>query len=341
MTGAPPDLITVGRVSMDLFARDIGADFHDIRAFETGVGGSPVNIAIGTSRLGLRSIAFTAVGDDEVGRFVRCFLRDQGVITDFIAVKPGTRTGMAVVGVQPPDRFPLLFYRENPADIHISIDEAAALPLAQARAISLSGTALSRGSAHDVSLYLAERARAAGLTTFIDLDLRTDQWTHALAFGLRMRRLLPLCDVIIGTEEEFYAALAPRPEPIMEGGKISADFALELRGLLGDFREKSGATLLVKQGDKGLTLYADETPRAIAGFPVEIVNTVGAGDGFASGLIYGWAQGWGWERAARFANACGAIVVSRHGCARALPTLQEVESLLEAGTFPQSPPRKK
>ncbi|MDE2857781.1 MAG: 5-dehydro-2-deoxygluconokinase [Chloroflexota bacterium] len=329
MSRAVYDVITVGRVSMDLFSRDIGAAFHDITAFETGVGGSPVNIAIGASRLGLTSIAFTAVGDDEVGRFVRRYLDDEGVVTDFIAVKPGTRTGMAVVGVQPPDRFPLLFYRENPADIHLSIDEAAALPLLQARAISLSGTALSRGSAHDVSLYLAERARASGLTTFIDLDLRPDQWSHPLSFGLRMRRILPLCDVIIGTEEEFFAALAPNPESIMAGGNVNEDLAAELRGLLRDFHEESGATLVLKQGEAGLKLFGGAAAGEIPGFPVEILNTVGAGDGFASGLIYGWAQGWAWERAARFANACGAIVVSRHGCARALPYRHEVEAFLE------------
>lgn len=323
------DLITVGRVSMDLFARDIGAEFHDITAFETGVGGSPVNIAIGASRLGLTTLAFTAVGDDEIGRFVRRYLRNEGVITEYIPVKPETRTGMAVVGVQPPDRFPLLFYRENPADIHLSIDEAEALPLSQTRAISLSGTALSRGSTHDVSLYLAERARAAGLTTFIDLDLRPDQWPHPLSFGLRMRRILPLCDVIIGTEEEFFAALSGAPEPIMSGGKVSGALERALRGLLGDFRKESGATLVLKQGDKGVKLYEGENRPAIAGFPVEITNTVGAGDGFASGLIYGWAQGWAWEQTARFANACGAIVVSRHGCARALPYLHEVEAFLE------------
>ena len=329
MSDLAPDLITVGRVSMDLFARDIGAEFHDITAFETGVGGSPVNIAIGASRLGLTTLAFTAVGDDEIGRFVRRYLRNEGVITEYIPVKPETRTGMAVVGVQPPDRFPLLFYRENPADIHLSIDEAEALPLSQTRAISLSGTALSRGSTHDVNLYLAERARAAGLTTFIDLDLRPDQWPHPLSFGLRMRRILPLCDVIIGTEEEFFAALSGAPEPIMSGGKVSGALERELQGLLHGFCEESGATLVLKQGDKGVKLYEGENRPAIAGFPVEITNTVGAGDGFASGLIYGWAQGWAWEKTARFANACGAIVVSRHGCARALPYLHEVEAFLE------------
>ena len=327
MSDAGFDLITVGRVSMDLFSRDIGAEFHAITAFETGVGGSPVNIAIGASRLGLRAIAFTAVGADEVGRFVREFLRREGVNTDHIATIADARTGMAVVGVQPPDRFPLLFYRENPADIHLSLDEARALPLARTRALSLSGAALSRGSAHEVSLFLAEQARRLGLTTFIDLDLRPDQWSHPLAFGLQIRRILPLCDVIIGTEEEFYAALSATPEAVMRGSAVTD--ADELDDRLDAHARESGALLMVKRGDRGVTLMREARRESVAGFPVPIVNTVGAGDGFAAGLIYGWAQGWDWNRAARFANACGAIVVSRHGCARALPTTGEVNSFLE------------
>jgi len=320
------DLITVGRVSLDLFARDIGAEFHDIRSFETSVGGSPVNIAIGTSRLGLRSIAFTAVGEDEVGRFVRHYLAQQGVNTGFIAVKSERRTGMAVVGVQPPDQFPLVFYRENPADIHLSISEALALPLSETRALSLSGTALSRGSTRDVNLYLAEQARRRGMTTFIDLDLRPDQWAHPLAYGLNLRPVLPLCDVLIGTEEEFYAALSPTPEPVMSGRAVPDRAGL--KALLQQYCADSQAVLILKRGDRGLRILRRDSQVDVPGYPVEIVNTVGAGDGFASGLIYGWAQGWGWERAARFANACGALVVTRQGCARALPRRDEVEQFI-------------
>ena len=316
------DLITVGRVSMDLFARDIGAAFKDITAFETGVGGSPVNIAIGASRLGLSALAFTAVGADEVGRFVRHYLRREGVITEHVMVKQDKRTGMALVGVQPPDRFPLQFYREDPADIHLTLAEALALPLAEARAISLSGTALSRGSTGDVTLYLAEQARRLGLTGFIDLDLRPDQWSHPLAYGLNLRRLLPLCHVIIGTEEEFEAALSPEPEAVMAGGAVSDRAGLGR--LLVDYADQHDATLVVKRGARGVSILQRGAEQDVAGFQVEVLNTVGAGDAFASGLIAGWAQGWDWSRAARFANACGAIVVTRNGCARALPYWDEV-----------------
>ncbi len=320
------DLITVGRVSLDLFSRDIGAPFPQINSFETSIGGSPVNIAIGASRLGMRSLAFTAVGDDEVGRFVRAHLDREGVDTAHIAVRAGRRTGMAVVGVQPPDKFPLLFYRENPADIHLSLDDARALPLDDARALQLSGTAMSRGSAEDATVYLAEQARQLGVTTFLDLDLRPDQWTHALAFGLRMRRLLPLCDVVIGTEEEFHAALSPDPSAVMAGSAVPDKH--ELESLLDEAARHYAAALVVKRGAAGVSIVQGQSRIDVPGFPVEIVNTVGAGDGFASGLICGWARGWDWQRAARFGNACGALVVSRQGCARALPRLQEVEDFL-------------
>ena len=320
------DLITVGRVSLDLFAREIGAEFRDIRSFETSVGGSPVNIAIGTSRLGLRAIAFTAVGDDEVGRFVRRYLARQGVNTDYIAVKPERRTGMAVVGVQPPDQFPLVFYRENPADIHLSISEAQALPIDKTRALSLSGTALSRGDTRDVVMYLAEAARHRGLTTFVDLDLRPDQWAHPLAYGLNLRPVLPFCDALIGTEEEFYAAFSPTPEPVMAGEALSDRAGLH--ALLQRHCAESDAVLIVKRGDRGVTLLQGDGQVDVPGYPVKVLNTVGAGDGFASGLIFGWAQAWGWERAARFANACGALVVTRQGCARALPRRDEVEQFI-------------
>ncbi len=328
MTEFEHDLIIVGRVSMDLFAENIGAPFVDITGFETGVGGSPVNIAIGSSRLGLNSVAFTAVGDDEVGRFVKHYLQNENVNTDYISTKPDARTGMAVVGVQPPDKFPLLFYRENPADIHLTLDEAITLPLANTKAISLSGTALSRGTARDVTLYIAEQARNYPITTFIDLDLRPDQWSHPLAYGLNIRPLLPLCDVIIGTEEEFYAAFMPDPENIMAGEKVSKAQTETLQDRLMAYWSQGDVTYVLKQGDKGVRIYADDV-YDVGGFTVEVLNTVGAGDAFASGLLYGWSQDWGWEKSARFANACGAIVVTRHGCARAMPYLNEVEEFIE------------
>lgn len=327
MADAQFDVITVGRVSMDLFSRDIGVPFAEVGSFDTSVGGSPTNIAIGCRRLGLRSAVLTAVGDDEVGRFVLKYLQNEGVETRFIPTKPNTRTGLAILAVMPPDRFPLVFYRDNPADIHLGIDDATSLLAAKTRALSLSGTALSRGTCRDVTLFLAERMRQAGVTVFMDLDLRPDQWNHPLAFGVNIRSLLPSINILIGTEEEFCAALGADPWNVMAKESVTdaqrEEIERQIRERLG---ETSGPDAwVVKRGPRGVSVYTRNQGAIHAdGYRVEVVNTVGAGDAFASGLIYGFLKGWDWYKSARTANACGAMTVTRHGCSKALPYEKEI-----------------
>lgn len=319
------DLITVGRVNMDLFSQEIGADFADIPGFDTAIGGSPSNVAVGTSRLGLKTIAFTAVGQDTVGDFVLRYLRDDGVITDFIQRKAGKLTSLAMLGVQPPDRFPLTFYRDDPADIHLTVDDAALLPITKTRSVLLSGNAFSRGSCVEAARSVAEAAQAGGLMTFMDLDLRPTDWSHPKAFGLTLRTVLPFVDVLIGTEEEFYALLAPDPEKTASGGALTAEDRRQLDDLVdGLIAAHTVETIVLKRGSRGSEVITDSHRELVPGFPVEVVNTVGAGDAFASGLIWSRLQGWEWPRACRFGNACGALVVTRHGCAVALPTYDEV-----------------
>jgi len=332
MTQKNFDLITIGRVSMDLFAENIGAPFVDITGFETGVGGSPTNIAIGSSKLGLNAALLTAVGDDEVGKFVLRYLGDAGVNIDHIPHKEGKRTGMAVVGIQPPDKFPLVFYREDPADVYLTIDDAAKLPIAQSRSLLLSGTALSRGTCRDATLFAAEEAQRHQIPTFMDLDLRPDQWSHPQAYGLNIRTILPNLNIVIGTEEEFFAALAADPAQTMQGESIHESQLQELGELMQVVLDaQSGPTVLVlKRGARGVTIYQQNHGSIdAAGYPVEILNTVGAGDAFASGLLYGYLNGWDWYQAARMANACGALVVTRHGCSTAMPTEQEVQDFMQ------------
>lgn len=333
MTDHHWDLITMGRVSMDLFAQDVGVPFSQVTGFDTSVGGCPVNIAIGASRLGLRSATLTAVGEDLVGDFVLRYLQDQHVATEFIPRKPSARTGLAMVAIQPPSTFPLVFYRDNPADIHLTVDDVLALPLASTRALMLSGTALSRGTCRDAVLFAAEQANRSGVTTFMDLDLRPDQWSNPWAFGLNIRAILSRLNVIIGTEEEFHAALDDDPTQVMMGKPISAAErdALDdhLNGLLAT--AQPSPVLVVKRGARGATIHRKgESVIEVPGFPIEILNTVGAGDAFASGLLYGYLKGWDWYRCGRMGNACGALVVTRHGCSEALPSEGEVLAFIES-----------
>ncbi len=319
------DLITVGRVNMDLFSQEIGADFADIPGFDAAVGGSPSNIAIGTSRLGLEAAAFTAVGEDTVGDFVLRYLQDAGVDTEFVQRKPGRLTSLALLGVQPPDRFPLTFYRDDPADIHLTVDDAAALPIAEAKAVLLSGNAFSRGTCVEAARSVAEVADANGLAVFMDLDLRPTDWSHPDAFGLTLRTVLPFVSVLIGTEEEFLALLAPGAIRAVSGGGLSEDDREMLEGRIVDLiADGTTETIVMKRGPQGALVTNTDGSLEVPGFKVDVVNTVGAGDAFASGLIWSRLQGWDWLRSCRFGNACGALVVTRHGCAAALPTYDEV-----------------
>jgi 5-dehydro-2-deoxygluconokinase len=332
MTDKQFDLITMGRVGMDLFAQNVGAPFEEVTGFDTSVGGSPVNIAIGASRLGLKSAALTAVGEDRVGDFVLRYLASEGVITDYIPRKPNGHTGLAIVAIQPPDTFPLVFYRDNPADIYLTIDDVAALPLAQTRVVQISGTAFSRGTCRDAMLFAAEQCHRLHIPALMDLDLRPDQWTHPHAFGLNIRPVLPYLNVIIGTEEEFFALLAADPTPVLQARPLSGAEINHLDNLVRtQLAIPAGPdTLVLKRGPRGVTVFTRTgAPVDIPGFPVEVLNTVGAGDAFASGFIYGFLKGWDWYQCGRMGNACGALVVTRHGCARALPYEQEALDFIE------------
>jgi len=328
------DLITMGRSSIDLYANDIGAPFEEITSFAAYVGGSPTNIAVGARRLGLRAGLLTAVGDDKVGDFILAFLRREGVDVSFLPRKPGARSSAVLLGIEPPDRFPLVFYRDNAADMQLTIDDALAAPLDSTRALEVSGTGLSREPSRSATFFAAERARAAGAVVFLDIDFRADQWHDPRAFGLAVRALLPNVDVAMGTEEEVNAAMLTDASQVrvthqqVSAPEIEGDVNANVRALL--VVPGGPKVLVVKRGAAGATVFtADGSVTDVPGFPVEVHNVLGAGDAFASGLIYGRLKGWDWYRSARMGNACGAIVVTRHGCANFMAYEAEALAFVE------------
>ena len=327
------DLLTMGRSSIDLYAQQIGAPFEDIEGFAAYVGGSPLNIAVGAQRLGLRTALLTAVGADKVGDFILAFLRREGVAVDWVPVKPSARSSAVVLGIEPPDRFPLVFYRDNAADALLTIDDVLAAPVEGSAALEVSGTGLAKEPARSATFVACERARAAGRTVYLDLDFRADQWHDPRAYGAVVRSLLPLVDVAIGTEEEVNAAMLARLEDLaithqqVSAPTVRGDLEANVAALLA----RGPEALVVKRGSAGATVHlSDGTVHAAPGFPVAVVNVLGAGDAFAAGFLYGRAQGWGWVKSARLGNACGAIVVTRHGCANFMASLDEALALADA-----------
>jgi 5-dehydro-2-deoxygluconokinase len=268
----------------------------------------------------------SAVGQDPVGDFVLKFLGDEGIETRYVSHKSGYRTGAAALAIQPPDRFPLIYYRDNPADIQLSIDDVLAAPIAESRILLVSGTGLSRDPSRNATILALERARAADVRTVIDLDLRTDQWDDPRAYGVTVRSVLALLDVVIGTEDEIKAVTLQdvTQMSVVDSQVSSADISGDLDAAIQTILDVGPQMLVVKRGRQGAWVFERGQRMDVPGFPVQIYNTLGAGDAFASGLIYGILQGWDGTKAARFGNAVGAIVVTRHACANAMPTLDEV-----------------
>jgi 5-dehydro-2-deoxygluconokinase len=330
------DVLAMGRSSIDLYSNDVGAPFVDIKSFAAYVGGCPTNISVGTRRLGLRPALLTAVGQDVVGDFILHFLEQEGVETAFIPRKPGRRTSAVVLGIEPPDKFPLVYYRDNCADIALNIDDVLAAPVATSRALLISGTGLSGEPSRSATLFAAERARQAGAEVVLDIDFRPDQWSDPRAFGATVRSVLAQVNVVIGTEDEINAAMLTDPAQIslthsqVSDARVGGDVESAIHNLLA----LGPAALVEKRGAYGARVHLSgaaeaPTPIDVPGFPVQVANILGAGDAFASGFLFGHLRGWDWYRAARLGNACGAIVVTRHGCANFMPTYDEVMTFVD------------
>lgn len=321
------DLLNMGRSSIDLYANDVGSPFVDITSFAAYVGGSPTNISVGARRLGLKTALLTAVGQDPVGDFILHFLEAEGVETAFIPRKPEHRTSAVILGIEPPDKFPLVYYRDNCADINLTIDDVLAAPIHDCKVFQFAGTNLSKEPSRSATLFAAEQARKAGAKVVFDIDFRPDQWHDIRAFGVQVGAALRLVDVAIGTEDEINAAMLSDVRQMQLTHSQVSDTRVEGDTRHAVLRMLAGGldAVVEKVGAEGARIHLpDETIIDAPGFPVEIYNILGAGDAFGGGFLYGYVNEWGWYRSARLGNACGAIVVTKHGCANFMPTMDEV-----------------
>jgi 5-dehydro-2-deoxygluconokinase len=330
------DVLAMGRSSIDLYSNDVGAPFEEIGSFAAYVGGCPTNIATGTRRLGLRSAVLTAVGEDVVGNFILHFLNREGVDTRFVPRKPGHRSSAVVLGIEPPDRFPLVYYRDNCADIELTIDDVLKAPVADSKVLLISGTGLSKEPSRSATIFACEQAKAAGTAVVLDIDFRPDQWHDARAFGVTLRSVLRLVNIVLGTEDELNAVMLTDPNQVnlthsqISDARVGGDIEAAIDALL-----KLGPTALVqKRGVDGARVHVVRNDGKISridapGFPVDVYNVLGAGDAFASGFLYGYVNEWDWYMSARLGCACGAIVVTKHGCANFMPTNDEVMEFIE------------
>ena len=335
------DVICIGRIAVDLYGQQIGARLEDTSTFAKYLGGSSGNVAYGTAIQGLKSAMLARVGDEHNGRFLREELQRVGVDTQFLITDKTRLTGLVILGIKDEDTFPLIFYRDNCADMGLTPQDIDEDYIASARAVAVTGTHLSHPDTRAAVLKALEIARRNGLRTALDIDYRPVLWgltslgdgeTRFIESGhvtQQLQEVLHYFDLIVGTEEEFHIA----------GG--STDTLTALKAV----RQASNATLVCKRGPLGCVVFEGDIPDSWdqttlqSGVRVEVLNVLGAGDAFMSGLLRGWLNDEGWPQACRYANACGALVVSRHGCAPAMPTKAELDDYLSRDSEVKRPDR--
>ena len=286
----------------------------DISSFAAYVGGSPTNISVGARRLGLRSALLTGLGEDPVGDFILHFLENEGVETRFIVRKPGRRSSAVVLGIEPPDKFPLVFYRDNCADIALTIDDVLAAPVTGARVVQFAGTNLSQEPSRSATMFAAELGRSAGAKVVLDIDFRPDQWHDPRAFGVAIRAVLRSVDVVIGTQDEINAAMLSDPAQMtitdsqMSDTRVHGDLEAAIAGLLA-----LGPAAVIEKRRVGARIHLAGGERIDApGFPVEIYNILGAGMLLPGSCTL--CQGLSWYKAVvgqRLRRDCR----HQHGCA--------------------------
>ncbi len=309
------EVITMGRVSVDLYPEQIGVPLAEVRTFAKSLGGSATNVAVAAARLGHKSAVITKVGDDGFGPYIRAALEGFGVDARFVGTDPDLRTPLAFCEIFPPDDFPITFYREPKApDINIEVEDLDLEEISDVPLFWVTGTGLSEEPSRSTTLKAL--AARSGKITVIDLDYRPMLWGSREETERWYREALGHATVAVGNQEEVEVAVGT--DDPHEASRALLDLGLELA--------------IVKRGPEGVLARTFAGVVEAAPIEVEIVNGLGAGDAFGGALCHALLSGWDPERAIRFANAAGAIVASRLACADDMPTADEVEDLLRRTT---------
>lgn len=311
------DVITVGRICVDVYPLQVGVGLEEVETFGKFLGGSPTNVAVAAARYGRRSAVISGTGDDAFGRYIHRAAQGFGVDDRWIVTVPGLLTQVTFCEIFPPDNFPLYFYGRQPtaADLQITVADLDLDAIRAAGIFWVTATGMSQEPSRTAHLTALD-ARGRRAHTIVDLDYRPTFWPSRAEARAQIGRLLPAATVAIGNQEECYTVVGER-EP------HRAAAALLERGV---------DLAVVKQGPKGVLARTSGETVEIPPVPVDVVNGLGAGDAFGGAVCHGLLAGWPLAEILRFANAAGAIVATRLECSSAMPTEDEVRALMEGAT---------
>jgi 5-dehydro-2-deoxygluconokinase len=305
------DLITMGRVGVDIYPNQIGVSLADVTSFSKFLGGTATNVAVGAAKLGNRTAVITKVGDDPFGPYIRRALEEFGVDPRYVGTHPTLRTPVVFCEIHPPDDFPLLFYREPTApDMTITPDELDLDAIRDARVFWTTGTGLSAEPSRAATL--AALGARDGRITVHDLDWRPMFWAEPETAGALQREALAHATVAVGNRDEVEVAVGTR-DPAEASARL-LELGLEIA--------------IVKQGPDGVLARTRDGVVEVPPIRLEVVNGLGAGDAFGGALVHALLNGWEVERAVRLANAAGAYVASQLACADAMPDMATLAPLV-------------
>jgi len=306
------DVCILGRIGYDLYAVEPGRPLAEVEHFSRHLGGSSANVAVGLARLGKRVAIISSVGDDALADYLIGFLVKEGVDARRVTRVAGYGTSLCLTEVSPPDRFPQVFYRYQPADSQVQAGEVELGLVSAARMFVTNGTSLCASPSRESTARALETARAARVRTVLDIDYRPSSWRGPEEAGRAARAVLPWVDVVIGNEEET---------ALLTGTRDPRD---QVRAVL-----EAGVGLLVRKlGAAGVEAFTREGAALAPPIAVPVASTIGAGDGFASGFLAALLEERPLDDCLRRGNAAAAVVVSRVSCSDAMPYPNEVEAML-------------
>jgi len=313
MSSSAYDLIAIGRTSVDIYPLQYGVGLEDVQTFQKFLGGSATNVSIAAARHGLKSALITRTGNDPFGKYIHKELKRLGVDDRYVSSVPELLTPVVFCEIFPPDNFPLYFYRKPKApDLVINVDELDLAAITDAKIYWSTVTGLSEEPSRSAH-FAAWKARGKKSHTVLDLDYRPMFWQSPAEATEQISQALQYVTVAVGNKEECEVAVG---ESVPE----RAANALLERGV---------ELAIVKQGPKGVMAKTRDEMVEVAPHQVEVLNGLGAGDGFGGALCYGLLNGLSLEEMLRFANIAGAIVATRLECSTAMPTTAEVNAILK------------
>lgn len=310
------DVCVLGRIGYDLYAVEQNRALAEVEHFSRHLGGSSANMAVGLARLGLHVAMISCVGQDLLADYLLDFLQQEGINTTCVRLLQGYNTSLCLSEVSPPDRFPQVFYRSNPADLQVVLGADERDLIQQASMFITNGTSLASSPARESTIEALRTARSAGLRTIFDVDYRSNSWISPQEAGQVARGVLPWVDVILGNEDELNLLVGENDTKTQVAAVLDA----------------GPKVLMRKLGSKGAEAHTRSESYSSLPYPMRVTCAIGGGDGFAAGFLYALYKGRPLQECLRYGNAAAAVVVSRVSCADSMPRLEEVKALMHTTT---------